>query len=119
MRILEMARSVGQLTVKVWPGCCALPDVYLVLRLPSSAFDGLSLNELSLAVAVQSLRSTAPPCVVFAIVTVVEAVEELPAASRAVAEIVWVPLAADVVARVTEYGALVSSAPTVTPSSRN
>src|SRR3954465_7882151 len=57
MRIRDTVRFDGQPTVNVCPGCCALPDVYRVLRLPSSAFGGVSVDELSLAVAVQSLRS--------------------------------------------------------------
>src|SRR5918995_1770857 len=43
----------------------------------------------------------------------------LPAASRARAVSVWVPFVAVVVFQETEYGAVVSSAPRVTPSSRN
>src|SRR4051794_7260219 len=60
MRIRDTERFDGQLTVKVCPGCCALPDVYRVLRLPSSTLGGVSVDELSLAVAVQSLRSKGP-----------------------------------------------------------
>ena len=42
-----------------------------------------------------------------------------PAASRATAVTAWLPLATLDDDHVTEYGALVSSAPTATPSTRN
>src|SRR4029077_1585009 len=44
---------------------------------------------------------------------------EFPAASRAMADRVWLPLLAPVVFHDTEYGAVVSSAPRLTPSSLN
>ncbi len=43
----------------------------------------------------------------------------LPAASRATAVRAWLPLVDPVVAQATEYGAVVSSAPTLTPSTLN
>ena len=46
-------------------------------------------------------------------------VRELPAASRATAVIVWLPLPAPLVAQAIEYGAVVSSAPTLAPSTLN
>ena len=54
-------------------------------------------------------------------VTVTELLEvaELPAASRARACSVCTPFDADVVSHVIEYGAVVSSAPRLAPSSRN
>src|SRR5687768_17289260 len=50
---------------------------------------------------------------------VVAEVVELPAASRAVAVNTWEPLAAVAVFHGSEYGAVVSSAPRLTPSSLN
>src|SRR5438094_6597564 len=47
------------------------------------------------------------------------AVDVLPAASRATAVSVWLPLAAAVVSHVTAYGALVTSTPRLTPSTLN
>src|SRR5436309_14111278 len=56
----------------------------------------------------------------FATVTVTTAeVVTLPAASRATAVSAWLPLAAPVVFHETAYGALVSSAPRLLPSSLN
>src|SRR5437867_1051927 len=56
----------------------------------------------------------------FATVTVATAeVVRLPAASRAVAERVWLPFATVAVFHETEYGEAVSSAPSPTPSSKN
>src|SRR2546428_11098575 len=56
----------------------------------------------------------------FATVTVAPAeVVRLPAASRAVAERVWLPFATVAVFHETEYGEAVSSAPSPTPSSKN
>src|SRR5437867_8316103 len=46
-------------------------------------------------------------------------VNRIPSASRATAVKVWNPLLVVVVSQETEYGALVSSAPRLTPSSRN
>src|SRR5207244_10696398 len=56
----------------------------------------------------------------FATVTLTAAeVVRLPAASRAMAVSVWAPLAAVVVVQDTEYGAAVTSAPRLAPSSLN
>src|SRR3989344_4736688 len=58
--------------------------------------------------------------VVFDTVTLLTALHlVLPAASRATALMVWVPLVAVVVFHAREYGAMVSSAPTFAPSTLN
>ena len=64
--------------------------------------------------------ATSPPAATFATVAATAAdVVWLPAASRARAVSVCEPLAVAVVFQLTEYGAVVSSAPSATPSSRN
>src|SRR3989344_6415154 len=72
------------------------------------------------------LFASAPPfllvmtVVLFPTVTLLPAVEAvLPAASRATALRLWVPLVAVVESQEMEYGAVVSSAPTLAPSTLN
>src|SRR3989442_15005540 len=75
---------------------------------------------LTVAPAAGAVRDTVGAVVSLLTVTVTAAdVVELPAASRATAASVWVPLVPVVVVQETAYGAVVASPPRVAPSSLN